>query len=40
MYEVYWDKVAYQVAGSHWNEHVVFEGKFLNQDAYVFAVRL
>ena len=24
MYEVYWDKVIYQVAGGHWYEHMVF----------------
>jgi hypothetical protein len=31
MYEVYWDKIVYQVAGEQWYEHVVFEGRFLNQ---------
>lgn len=40
MYEVYWDKVIYQVAGDQWYEHVVFEGMFLNQPANVYAVRL
>lgn len=40
MYEVYWDKVIYQVAGDQWLEHFVFEGKFLNQSAMVYAVRL
>lgn len=30
----------YQVAGDCWYEHVVFEGKFLNQNAIVYAVRL
>ena len=39
MYEVHWDKIIYQVAGDKWYEHIVFEGKFLNQDAIVYAVR-
>lgn len=30
----------YQVGGDQWSEHVVFEGKFLNQSAIVYAVRL
>ena len=39
MYEVYWDKIAYTVCGDQWYEHIVYEGKFLNQSTFVYAVR-
>ncbi len=39
MYEVYWDKIAYRVCGDQWYEHIVYEGKFLNQSTFVYAIR-
>lgn len=40
MYEVFWDKQVYQSQNKFYFEHTVFEGRFLNQPALVYAIKL
>jgi len=40
IYEIYWDRVVYRNEGDVCYDHAVYEGRFLTQETYVYAVRL
>ena len=40
IYEIYWERVVYRNEGDVCYDHTVYEGRFLTQETYVYAVRL